>query len=643
MKFVCDSCSTKYSIADERVKGRVLKIRCKTCNHVITVKEDMARPQVAVELKRAPNQSHTIGIPLLGEDANENTVVGGMPGMVGGAPSPMADPDEWYVSFDGEQEGPLAFDRASERVRVEVGRGKEAHAWRPGFFVWLPIEDVPEFARALALAKGPSLPQKAAPRPALRATGARAVISPEALKAEQARRDTGPKPILAEKKNPTGRQPAIPADADARKKESTTGPRPRKDPTGPRAALVAVTPGAASASGAPVENVPAADSKPMALPPPPSPLQPLAPDSIAPPPPRNDPSVPIQIEAQVTRPEKKAALPAPSHAPPPPADDVSPYRAALHSNAPDSPVRAPDTGPVPLPPPPVGDDLPIDEPSSILNLSPNSPIPVSRPTSRPVIDTFGGAAVTPSSQNGAAQPAPVVVVAGPAGHRAPPWMKWAAAAGLVGSLGLGAVVIYLLVRHPAPQPAPPPKPEVAQKPPIEDKPITVVDPAPPPQQPAPAPVAQDPKRPLAATKRAPVAHPPAKNDSLSSQQKNLAALYNDQNDHAQHALPPVDHAQHGGNAQASQAAILAVVTQNRRALNLCYDRVLKHDQSLKRARLMTHVKVGLSGTVLAVTVPDPQFSGSEIATCITQSIKHWHFPAADGEYETEFPIILQAD
>jgi predicted Zn finger-like uncharacterized protein len=642
MKFVCDNCSTKYSIADERVKGRVLKIRCKTCNHVITVKEDMARPQVAVELKRAPNQSHTIGIPLLGEDANENTVVGGMPGMGGAPPAPMADPDEWYVSFDGEQEGPLTFDRASERVRVEVGRGKEAHAWRPGFFVWLAIEEVPEFARALALAKGPSLPQRAAPKPALRATGARAVIGPEALKAEAARRDTGPKPVIAERKNPTGPRPVI---SDA-KKESTTGPRPRKDPTGPRAALTAVPPAAQSASngGAPVENVGAADSKPMALPPPPSPLTPLAPDSIAPPPPRNDPSVPIQIEAQVTRPEKKAALPvAQSHAPPPPADDISPYRAALHSGVPQEPVRAPDTGPVPLPPPPVGDDLPIDEPSAILNLSSNSPLPTSRSTARPVIDTFGGAAVTPSSQNGAAQPAPVVVMTGPA-HRAPPWMKWAALGGLLGSIGLGAVVIYLLAHHPSPPPQPPPpKPEVAQKPPVDDKPITVVDPTPPPQPPQPGqPIAPDAKRPAAAQKRAPGAHP-SKNDSLSNQQKTLAALYNDQNDHSQHAVPAVDHPQRSGNAQASQAAILAVVTQNRRALNLCYDRVLKHDQSLKRARLMTHVKVGLSGTVLNVTVPDPQFAGSEIATCITQSIKHWHFPAADGEYETEFPIILQAD
>ena len=40
MKFVCDKCNTRYSIADERVHGRVLKIRCKACNNVITVREE---------------------------------------------------------------------------------------------------------------------------------------------------------------------------------------------------------------------------------------------------------------------------------------------------------------------------------------------------------------------------------------------------------------------------------------------------------------------------------------------------------------------------------------------------------------------------------------------------------------------------
>ena len=44
-----------------------------------------------------------------------------------------------------------------------------------------------------------------------------------------------------------------------------------------------------------------------------------------------------------------------------------------------------------------------------------------------------------------------------------------------------------------------------------------------------------------------------------------------------------------------------------------------------------------------MTVPDPQYANSEIGQCLTQTIKRWHFPSADAEYETEFPIILQAN
>ncbi|HJX66653.1 MAG TPA: zinc-ribbon domain-containing protein, partial [Polyangia bacterium] len=37
MKFVCDRCQTRYSIADEKIRERIFRIRCKTCNNVITV------------------------------------------------------------------------------------------------------------------------------------------------------------------------------------------------------------------------------------------------------------------------------------------------------------------------------------------------------------------------------------------------------------------------------------------------------------------------------------------------------------------------------------------------------------------------------------------------------------------------------
>src|SRR5215470_7442646 len=39
MKFQCDRCKTRYSIADEKVRGKILKIRCKTCSTIINVRD----------------------------------------------------------------------------------------------------------------------------------------------------------------------------------------------------------------------------------------------------------------------------------------------------------------------------------------------------------------------------------------------------------------------------------------------------------------------------------------------------------------------------------------------------------------------------------------------------------------------------
>jgi predicted Zn finger-like uncharacterized protein len=42
MKFSCERCQTRYSIGDEKVRGKVLKIRCKTCGNIVVVREQMA-------------------------------------------------------------------------------------------------------------------------------------------------------------------------------------------------------------------------------------------------------------------------------------------------------------------------------------------------------------------------------------------------------------------------------------------------------------------------------------------------------------------------------------------------------------------------------------------------------------------------
>lgn len=41
MKIVCDACAAKYSVADEKVAGRTLKVRCKRCSQVLVLRGPM--------------------------------------------------------------------------------------------------------------------------------------------------------------------------------------------------------------------------------------------------------------------------------------------------------------------------------------------------------------------------------------------------------------------------------------------------------------------------------------------------------------------------------------------------------------------------------------------------------------------------
>src|SRR5678815_5687050 len=102
VKFLCDRCKTRYSIGDERVRGKILKIRCKICANVITVREGM---DIAAH---EPRRNPTMAIQKV--DINE-VAPHGYPaqaspqGALGAAfasqltKPPPALEEEWYVSI----------------------------------------------------------------------------------------------------------------------------------------------------------------------------------------------------------------------------------------------------------------------------------------------------------------------------------------------------------------------------------------------------------------------------------------------------------------------------------------------------------------------------------------------------------------
>ena len=122
MRIECDSCAAKYQIADEKVAGKLFKVRCKKCSNMILVD----------------------GTSLGGQDDEATRVfdIG-----TDGAPD---DEATWYVVIDGAQTGPLA----PTEVRVQFDAGTidaDTFAWREGMDDWVRMAEVPELASLLGL------------------------------------------------------------------------------------------------------------------------------------------------------------------------------------------------------------------------------------------------------------------------------------------------------------------------------------------------------------------------------------------------------------------------------------------------------------------------------------------------------------
>jgi predicted Zn finger-like uncharacterized protein len=175
VKFLCDRCKTRYSIGDDRVRGKILKIRCKNCQNVITVREGMSDAG-------APVAAASDGIPAVARRGRTTT----------GAPQPhislpdraassslgaafvqqLAKPppaleEEWYVSLDGHQQGPLSLVDAQRWVS-DKSFDAELHCWSEGFDDWLPVDKVSHFRGLRRKPRPPTspppLPRAAPPR-----------------------------------------------------------------------------------------------------------------------------------------------------------------------------------------------------------------------------------------------------------------------------------------------------------------------------------------------------------------------------------------------------------------------------------------------------------------------------------------------
>jgi predicted Zn finger-like uncharacterized protein len=116
MKIECDKCGAKYSIADEKVRGKTFKIRCKKCSNVIIVRDKVAAEAAA------------------GDD-----------GGSAGYDEPAQAQPGWHLAINGETVGPMSEDEVRQRYEAaEID--KDTAIWQEGFEDWLPLGDVDAFA-----------------------------------------------------------------------------------------------------------------------------------------------------------------------------------------------------------------------------------------------------------------------------------------------------------------------------------------------------------------------------------------------------------------------------------------------------------------------------------------------------------------
>ena len=116
MKIVCDSCAAKYSIADEKVAGRVFKIRCKKCGAAIVVKGESPAAEPAT--------------------------------TAGSASFDYGGEAVWHTVVDGEQQGPFAPAQLGSMISAGT-MGWDAYVWREGFDDWKPAQDIEELVQAI--------------------------------------------------------------------------------------------------------------------------------------------------------------------------------------------------------------------------------------------------------------------------------------------------------------------------------------------------------------------------------------------------------------------------------------------------------------------------------------------------------------
>ncbi len=198
MRFECDSCHAKYKIADEKVRGRVVRFPCRKCDHKILIDGHERDPEMTVpagsayrvqQVKRSkaeparpfaheaptararrpsvPSRRRPSTVPPRRPSAvsrrlssipaaASSALVGQHPGLAPALPVAPAGPPiaiagevpAWHVSINDVPVGPVRLEEMGHKI--DAGAVSEySLVWREGFDEWRPLATVPELMALL--------------------------------------------------------------------------------------------------------------------------------------------------------------------------------------------------------------------------------------------------------------------------------------------------------------------------------------------------------------------------------------------------------------------------------------------------------------------------------------------------------------
>jgi predicted Zn finger-like uncharacterized protein len=292
VKFLCEQCKAKYQIADEKIVGKTVRMKCRKCGHLIEVRAEVTETSVNTErpsaptvgqptaaarpaVKPAPPRATALAASLTSArpaPPKQGALAGAFKTTVqheeeSSAPFDMSElsgNDDWYVAINGVPVGPVRV--AEVRRKAALGAVTEdSLVWQEGLDEWRPLRSFPDLTAIVRTA----------------ALGGRTSITPPPPEAR-----TNPPPAARLSSRPSPSYPSVQRPG-----------APRSAPLGPaptRSNVVAISSRLATAEKL---SEPAAFSEPAALPQPVGPgIEPTvgASSSIIPPPARKElPWIPI--------------------------------------------------------------------------------------------------------------------------------------------------------------------------------------------------------------------------------------------------------------------------------------------------------------------------------------------------------------